>query len=103
MHNVQSNNWTFLIKENCKKLLLSNLVFFFVHLKQQIIFCDSEAFDLRHEIRESSSHAEAEEFAQNGDEVCFHINQTIQTSQLFISIEYKHPGISFVAIILHQL
>ncbi len=29
----------------------------------------SEAFDLRHEIRESSSHAEAEEFAQNGDEV----------------------------------
>jgi hypothetical protein len=32
-------------------------------------FFYSEAFDLRHEIRESSSHAEAEEFAQNGDEV----------------------------------
>ena len=32
-------------------------------------FCFSEAFDLRHEIRESSSHAEAEEFAQNGDDV----------------------------------
>jgi len=34
-----------------------------------IFYYISEAFDLRHEIRESSSHAEAEEFAQNEDEV----------------------------------
>ena len=55
-----------------------------VGVKLELFF--SEAFDLRHEIKETSTHAEAETFAQNGEEV-----RSISKDEYFLDKNESFP------------